>query len=103
MCPCFTQLRRRALPARDGDDERGPLAALALDVDGAVVRDDDLARDVQAEPEPAVVERDGALEALEDAPLIGGVDADAVIADGQERGVVVAADRDLDGLAGAVL
>src|SRR5688572_17297866 len=86
--------------AGEGDGERGAVAGLARHVDGAAVCDHDRPRDVQAEPEPAVARRrDRALEPIEDVRPARGIDADAVIGDGEDRAATVAAEADLDRLA----
>src|SRR5262249_55526580 len=69
------------------------------DVDFAAHELHQLARDPQPEPEAAVVAlRRRALELVEDALLLLGSDADAVIDDAHFGALAVAADRDLDRL-----
>src|SRR5512144_1204807 len=78
------RLRRvgRAARQRQLDGELGAAALAAADPDRAAVCLDGLARDPQADAEAAeVAHRHGALEALEDPPLVLGRDADAAVAD----------------------
>src|SRR5262249_8670526 len=64
----------------DGEARAG--AERALDADRPAVRLDDAPHDPEAQAKPAEVpDRDGALEALEDALLILGRDPDPVVAD----------------------
>src|SRR5262249_18313582 len=84
--------------------EARALRGRALDLDRATVLFDDLPRDPQAEPETADVPVDGgALEALEDARLIAGGDADAVVADDEDGASAAAKHAHLDALAAGVL
>src|SRR5437867_835871 len=67
---------------RQGDPEGRAGAGGALDFDPAAVGLDDLAGDVEAQAEAAVVGgRDRSLELAEDALDLGGRQADAAIAD----------------------
>src|SRR6185295_14991539 len=66
--------------AREHHGELGALLRLALDLDLAVHRRHDLLHDPQPQPEAAEMARRGRpFEALEDARLVGGRDADAVV------------------------
>src|SRR5690606_26394520 len=83
--------------ARELDGEGRASARLALDPDRATVRLRDLAADVEAEAEPAVVMAgDGALEAIEDLRLPGRVDAEPVISNREPGGPGLFAEEDLD-------
>src|SRR5690606_1618807 len=90
----------------EGEDdlEGGALAQRALHANGAAVGLDDLPRDPQAQAEAAVVAGgDGALETAEDAFLVRGGDADAVVLDDDVGGFAILEDLDDDRLALAVL
>jgi hypothetical protein len=70
--------------SRQLDRERGAGARLALDADRSAMRLDDLARDVQPEPEPTTLARRlRLLVAVEDPLDVLGGDADPVIDDDQ--------------------
>src|SRR4051812_19580651 len=77
------------------DGERAPHAGTAVDADAAAVRTDDVAHDGQADARAAHgghARISPPVEALEDAPLIGG--ADAEVGDGDGDVPVVAASLD---------
>src|SRR5262249_21327565 len=66
--------------ARQFDGERGAHAGLALHPDGAAVRLHDLTNDPKAQPESAVISVGlSSMEAFENARLLVGSNADAVI------------------------
>src|SRR5690606_1063219 len=67
---CRRRSRGGCLARRQLDDELGALSDVALHADRAPVRPDELARQVQGDPEPGEVRgRHGLLELLED-PLV---------------------------------
>src|SRR6266511_1661674 len=71
---------RRAARADEADDERGPAAAVALDLDAPAVLGDDLLRQRQPEAGAALLGRE---EGIEDLRQIGGLDALAGVGDGE--------------------
>src|SRR5580765_7137126 len=86
------------------DGEGRSRARLALDSDRSAQRLDDLPDDPETEADAAVVAAGrGPLEAPEDPFVIVGGDAQPVIANGDDRAVVLAGDADVDRLAVAVL
>src|SRR6185312_17069438 len=89
---------------RQRHDEGRAVPGRAVHAHAAAHELDELARDPQAEPEAAVVAlRRGALELAEDALLLLGRHADAVIDYADLGAPVVAAELDLDRLALPVL
>ena len=81
-----------------------PVPGLAFDSDRSAERLDDLLDDPETETDAAIVAAGrGALEAPEDAFVVVGGDAQAPIADRDDRAVVLARDADVDRLAVAVL
>src|SRR5262249_39429330 len=80
------------------------LARLAGEHDAPAKRQDELARDPEPEAEPAgAPARHGAFEAAEDARVVLGMDADAVVAHDQLGAGADGAHRDRDRLAVAIL
>src|SRR3954464_9110632 len=89
---------------RQLDRERRTVAGDALHPDLPSVRLDDVTRDPQSEPEPAVLPRPfGALEPLEDLLLVFGRDADPAVRHAQYRAGTLDAGLDVDRPALAVL
>src|SRR4051795_12408129 len=91
---------RRPLGDRDLDVERrAPAVAVALDPDAAVEAADELAADVEAEAgaaDPARHVRIEAVELLEDAPPLGGGDAEPPVGDRPADAALALAQADLD-------
>src|SRR4051812_791046 len=82
---------------RQLDRERRTVAGDALHPDLPSVRLDDVSRDPQSEPEPAVLSRPfGALESLEDLLLVLGRDADPAVRHAQHRAGTLDSRLDLD-------
>src|SRR5688572_25997208 len=96
--------RRRRPGQRQLHHEGGALPWLTLELDGAPVGLHHLPGDVEAEPEAAIMlGRDRALEALADALLIPGGDADPAVSDRQPRPVAPGLNPEIDRLARRVL
>src|SRR5262245_57839031 len=78
---------------RESDGEAGALPGLADDVDAAAVGFDDGLDDAEAEPRAFADARElaiGLVERLEDALLLGGGEANAIVLNDENGGAVVA-------------
>src|SRR5215471_21832169 len=83
----FTQRTGLQRHPRQLNAKARPLPRAALDADGAAVRLDDLAHDPQPQSEPTIViDRNQALEFLENLGLLLGGNADTVIHDLDDSG-----------------
>src|SRR5881394_1325940 len=94
----MTTVHLRGDDPGEGEGEGGTVAGRALDQQVAAVGLRDAPGDVEPESEPTVVRRRyRSLEAIEDDSLPAGLDADAVISNGELRELAGASHIDLDG------